>query len=144
MSDFIPIPELPVFEEKSRWDLFNAFRDTLIKLVAVSDQTEDTWTRMNLLNGWQHYGAPYGEAGYRKVDNMVYLTGVILGLALDEVAYNMPQLYRPSVTRYFPVATDNLDSAAFITIDRNGNIEIPTGCSLTLTSFDGIVYRAER
>jgi hypothetical protein len=143
MSNFIPIPELPVFEEKSRWDLFNAFRDTLIKLVTLSDQTEDIWTRMNLLNGWQHYGAPYGEAGYRKVDNMVYITGVVLGTAVDTIAYNLPKNFRPASTRYFPVATDN-DSIGHVMIDRNGNLTMVSGVSLTLTSLDGIVYRAER
>jgi hypothetical protein len=143
MSDFIPIPELPVFEEKSRWDLFNAFRDTLIKLVKITDQTEDIWTRMNLLNGWQHYGTPYGEAGYRKVDNIIYLTGVLLGTDVDTIAYNLPQNFRPATTRYFPVGTDN-DSIGHVTIDRNGNLTMVAGVSLTLTSLDGIVYRAER
>jgi len=143
MSDFIPIPELPVFARKSRWDLFNAFRDTLIKLVTITDQTESAWVRMNLLNGWQHYGTPYGEAGYRKVDNMVYLSGVVFGTALDTVAYNMPPLYRPAATRHFPISSDN-DSVGHILLDRNGNLEMSTGCSLTLTSLDGIIYRAER
>jgi len=143
MSDFIPIPELPVFKQKSRWDLFNAFRDTLLKLIVIADQTEDIWVRMNLLNGWQHYGTPYGEAGYRKVDNMIYLSGVLLGTALNTIAYNLPKNFRPATTRYFPVATDN-DSSGHITIDKNGNLTIPTGCSLLLTSLDGIIYRAER
>jgi hypothetical protein len=98
---------------------------------------------MNLLNGWQHYGSPYGEAGYRKVDNMIYLTGVVLGTDLDTVAYNMPLTFRPAATRYFPIASDN-DSSGHVTIDRNGNLTMVDGVSLTLTSLDGIVYRAER
>lgn len=143
MPQFIPIPELPREEERGRWNLTNALKDGLQKVIDSYTQTDIAWTYPYLLNSWQNYGLPYSEAGYRLDGNrLVHLTGVIKDgtPASDSIIFELPIDYRPAYTVRFPIASD-LDSVGSISISKNGAVIAELGCSATLTSLDGIIFR---
>jgi len=143
MPEFIPIPELPVEPERGRWNLLNALKDGLQKVIDAYQQTDALWVIAYLLNSWQNYGSPYSQAGYRLDGNrLVHLTGVIKSgtPGSTSVIFELPPAYRPAYTVRFPIASD-LDSVGTISISKNGAVVAELGCSETLTSLDGIIFR---
>lgn len=143
MPDFIPIPEIPIEKEVSRWNLFNALKDGLQKVIDAYTASASVWTYAYLLNGWQNYGSPYQPAGYRlDGNNMVHMSGVLKDGTVETIVLELPINMRPAYTLRFPTASD-ADSVGSITINRHGQVKAEAACSITLLSLDGITFRVE-
>ncbi len=143
--EFLPIPELPVEEDRGRWNLLNALKDGLQKVVDAYWLTDNPWVYPYLLNSWQNYGEPYNLAGYRLDGNrLIHFTGVVKAgtPGITSVVFELPYTLRPDVTLRFPVATDSTTNPGHVEITKNGEVIIEDG-STTLTSLDGIIFRPE-
>jgi hypothetical protein len=54
------------------------------------------WTQLPLVNGWTHYGAPYGPALYRRIGDEVQLRGLTQGGSSATAAIcTLPVGFRP-------------------------------------------------
>jgi hypothetical protein len=62
--------------------------------------TDDAWTNVNLLTGYENYGGSYNTAGYRRIfGGLVLLKGLIRTNATiastNQPFFNLPAGYRP-------------------------------------------------
>ena len=73
---------------------------------------------------WGHYGAPYGPAYFRKVQDEVQLRGLVQGGALGSVICNMPVGYRPQYEPIFIVSCGS--GVVELRVNTAGAVSIPT------------------
>jgi len=75
---------------------------------AVNLMTPGAWITATMLNSWV---ASSGRTiQYCKINNVVYVHGVMTGGALGTTAFNLPVGYRPSVNNDFAVVSNNAGS----------------------------------
>lgn len=87
----------------------------------VTPTKDDTgWLTPTLLNGWENYGAPFPPAQYRRIDNRVYLRGLIRYGITGQSAFILPEGFRPMYQHILPVIT-NVISLDTITTTMTGS-----------------------
>ena len=113
---------------------------------AVVPQVPTTmWQLLPLVNGWIHYGAPYGPAYYRKVGDMVQLRGLVSsGTSATAVICGLPAGYLPQYQPIFTVTCNG--GSAEVRVDQStGNVGVQSFYPATATptgwiSLTGITY----
>jgi lysophospholipase L1-like esterase len=101
------------------------------------------WVGLPLENSWSNYGAPFGEAQYRRDSGgIVHLRGLIKnGIAVPGTTlFKLPVAYRPSAT--LVVASLSVEAIAEIWIGSDGIVAIHAGTD-TWLSLDNIRFLAE-
>lgn len=72
----------------------------------VTTQIGSSWTALTLNTGWVNYGAPYDNAGYKKVGDLVFLEGFVVRTSGTEtIIATLPVGYRPAAQKYYTVGT---------------------------------------
>lgn len=90
-------------------------------------QTIGPWITPSLLNGWTVYGAPYGPANYAKINDVVYIRGLVTPGTVTQGTpiFNLAAGYRPLRGLLIPVVQN--DVFGQIRIGTGGNVMIWTG-----------------
>ena len=90
--------------------------------------TIENWITPNLLNGWQHYGAPFGPVQYRKrPDGLVEIRGLCTAGSYGTAIFNLPAGYRPvGRTIIFP-GENQTTSVGDMRVSEDGNVAIQSG-----------------
>jgi hypothetical protein len=111
----------------------------------------DTWHLVNAAgeptfqNSWVNYGAPYGNARFRKFpDGKVRLAGLIKNGANSTVAFTLPIGYRPPYTISLPGITSG--DAAMMQIAADGTVmPVNIGSSTVTTAvyLEGLEFDTE-
>lgn len=107
-------------------------------LQASANSVVTAWTAVTFGAGWSNNIAPYGNAQYRKIGDLVYLRGAIDGGTLGGVAFILPAGFRPPATVAFSADT-GASTVRFVEIESDGEVR-PTGGSNAFCSLDGIVF----
>lgn len=105
---------------------------------------QENWQNLQLQNGWQVYGAPWGSPGcFRDKHGVVHLRGLIkggqIGYAAPHIAI-LPEGYRPEHRAIFAVISGN-DKLGRCDIDADGKIYAGVGEN-HFFSLEGITFRA--
>jgi hypothetical protein len=101
---------------------------------------EALWTPVtSFLNSWVNYDpAIYEPAAYRKVNDLVYLRGLIKnGSPLDSTAFMLPAGYRPLKNAHLPIVSNNLFGLAEIKSPGDVRVNVPSSAWVSLA---GIVF----
>lgn len=100
------------------------------------------WNYPTLVNGWANYANGYTPARYRKVNQTVFVQGLIRSGAQGTVAFTLPEGFRPAGgTLIFGVNSDGASSR--LDIDTAGNV-FPNGGGSGYFSLSGAQFSAER
>jgi hypothetical protein len=141
MPGFERIPEIPRGLEFSWWTLLKLMRDALLTIINYFERIDDAWTVPLLKNSWEHYDSPYYSASYRKdLNDIVHLTGVVKSGTIGQNVFILPENYRPSNSRIYPVASNGAFGA--VTVKSTGEVEATVGNNAYF-SLDGVSFRAE-
>jgi hypothetical protein len=112
------------------------------------DHTEDSgWIVPTLLNGWVNWsptsGGAWNQAGYRKLNGVGYLKGLIRAgtTTAGTVFFNLAVGYRPVGDMHVAVASAG--AFAIINIMSNGDVKANTNISNVWVSLDGISFPAD-
>lgn len=100
---------------------------------------EATWTDVaSFTNSWVNYDvALYTRASYRKVNDLVYVRGLIRSGTVGQSAFTLPAGYRPQRSHHFACVSNNILGTARIQAD--GLVVLTVG-DATWFSLDGIVF----
>lgn len=60
--------------------------------------TGAAWTAATFENSWVDYGLGYAPAGFQKIDDRVFLRGIIKSGSLSAAAFTLPDGFRPPYT----------------------------------------------
>jgi hypothetical protein len=74
-------------------------------IAEVVSDASPPWIALTLTSPWTHYGAPYGPAWYRKVNDEVQLRGLVQNGAAGSVIASMPVGFRPQFEPIFIVSS---------------------------------------
>lgn len=94
---------------------------------ATSDDTG--WISPTLTGGWINFGVPYRNCQYRRINGVVYVTGLIKGgtTAASTVVLNLPAGFRPAADLF--LGTQSNSVMATINLAANGNLSLSVGAS---------------
>lgn len=94
-------------------------------------------------NSWHNYGSTWETTAYRKVNNIVYLKGLLAGGtgAAGQVFFTLPAGYRPDSDKHI-VITSNA-SWAIINVFADGRVACNTNCSGNWLSLANISFPAD-
>jgi hypothetical protein len=99
------------------------------------------WISPTLLNGWQNYGAPFGDCEYYKDGRgIVYLSGTIKSGVIGSPIFTLPYGYRPKYHVNLPTAS--LSEFGLINITNAGVVTATVGNN-GWVSLDGISFISE-
>lgn len=106
---------------------------------------EALWTPVtSFLNGWVAYDASmYYAPAYRKVNDMVYLRGLIKSGTANTAAFNLPPGYRPNRNHHQAIAQN--DATGFVEVSGGfffpaGDVKLRSVGAPTWASLDGVVF----
>jgi hypothetical protein len=101
---------------------------------------EALWTPVTTFtNGWVNYDtANYPPAAYRKVNDLVYLRGLVKSGTLNTPAFVLPAGYRPVLDHHFACLSQEALGGA--RIFRGGNVTLGNPGSNVWFALDGIVF----
>lgn len=102
------------------------------------------WIVPSMLNSWVNYGGGYSTTGYFK-DTMgiVHIQGTVKsGTSTDATIFTLPAGYCPASYGQFATPAGAGAAVAIIRILTNGVVAPIAGGSTTITSLDGITFRA--
>jgi hypothetical protein len=100
---------------------------------------EALWTPVTaFLNGWLNYGGTYTPAAYRKVNDLVYLRGLIKSGTLSTPAFNLPVGYRPAWDHHFTGLSNS--ALAGIRVFQDGRVTPGDPGNNVWIALDGIVF----
>lgn len=103
---------------------------TLSSIFLVPD--ESNAVRLDLQNGWSHYGGDYGKAKYVLMDNICVLQGMIKDGAQNVLIAQLPEACRPKANRL--IFNMNLqDFSARVDVLSNGEMYFMNTESWTTT-----------
>ena len=94
-------------------------------------------------DGWDNVGTPYSTAGFYKDPlGVVHLKGTIHGPSgSGEVAFTLPEAYRPSQRLLLPMAVSGSDDGQ-LSIAANGDVIPECGSTLScIAGIDGLTFR---
>lgn len=101
---------------------------------------EALWTPVTaFLNGWVNHSAAYPPASYRKVNDLLYVRGLIKnGTVTNATAvFQLPVGYRPLYTHHIPAVSN--DVSTFCRVQSDGYVTIGANVSAAWFSLDGVV-----
>ena len=101
---------------------------------------EAFWTPATLLNGWTNYDVnTYPAAAYRKVNDLVYLRGLVRNGTIGASGFNLPVGYRPLRNHHFLVNGNDLPCS--VRVLMGGDVWIGTGSQSNVwIDIGGIVF----
>ena len=86
------------------------------------------WTAATLLNGWANSSVgTYRQAGYRKINNIVYLQGaVVAASATNQIIFTLPSGYRYTAATTSLVTSNHsgVPVAVLLEITTDGNVKV--------------------
>lgn len=102
-----------------------------------------SWRPLPLINGWTNYGGGWQTARYRKVGQIVYLQGLLVGTGrtADQISY-LPVGYQPNTLLLFATQTDTATQGR-CDVDSGGGIYFRAG-GVAYFSLSGIQFTADR
>lgn len=92
------------------------------------------WITPTLLNSWVNFGAPYRTCQYRRLNGVVYVSGLLKSgtTTANTVLFNLPAGFRPSANLFF--GTQSNSAMATVQLAGNGDLSLSAGVSaLSLT-----------
>lgn len=102
---------------------------------------ESGWQYPTLANGWVNYGGSYPPARYKKVNDIVYLQGLVKNGTVGTVhSFVLAAGFRPGYRHIFPILSNT--SSGRVDITSDGLVIMHTGSSSWM-SLDGISFPAE-
>lgn len=114
--------------------------------VVISDSPplEDTgWIAPTLLNGWSNFGGGHAVAGYRRMNGVVHLKGLIKSGTIGGVAaLNLPAGFRPAEQLLLPGADGTNATNGRIDIYPNGDVQMVSGNN-AFFGLNGICFPAD-
>lgn len=101
---------------------------------------EAVWTPATLTNGWVNYDVnTYPAAAYRKVNDLVYLRGLVRNGTIGASGFNLPPGYRPPRNHHFLVNGNDLPCS--VRVLMGGDVWIGTGSQSNVwIDIAGIVF----
>lgn len=100
---------------------------------------EALWTPVTTFtNSWVNYGGTYPPAAYRKINDLVYLRGLIKSGTISTSAFTLPVGYRPLWDHHFTALSNSL--LAGVRVYQNGNVSPGDPGSNLWVALDGIVF----
>ena len=100
---------------------------------------EAMWTPVTTFtNSWVNYGGTYTPAAYRKVNDLVYLRGLIKNGTISTPAFNLPVGYRPAWDHHFTALSNSL--LAGVRVFQDGRVTPGDPGSNLWIALDGIVF----
>jgi hypothetical protein len=124
--------------------------ESVTQLSNFAAQPMDTWHPVGAAgepvfqNSWVNYGAPYGNARFRKFpDGRVRLAGAVKTGAAGSVAFTLPVGYRPPFTILVPMTVGS--GTSYLSIGSDGTITPTTltGTPSTVTFLDNVEFDTE-
>jgi len=109
--------------------------------VPAGSYYEAGWTELELINGWVQYSSPssYASAAFRKVNDMVYLRGIIAGGTVGAIIAHLPPGYRPPTYHHVPIVSNS--AFGHIRIGPAGDILAQSGNNAWY-ALNGVVFGA--
>lgn len=99
------------------------------------------WIAPTLENSWVNNGGGWEEAGYCKVNGIVYLRGLVALGTTSATIFTLPEGYRPGGDSHVVVATGG--AAGIANVLTTGEVKHHTGASGTWFSLANISFPAE-
>lgn len=94
-------------------------------------QVDAGWLPLTLQNGWVNFGGEWAGAGYRKVNGVVFVRGLIKNgstVSLSVIA-NLPAGYRVASNQGHHIPTVSNDVFSYKRIHSSGDITVGAGAS---------------
>jgi len=104
----------------------------------VTAQGSDGW--VDFENSWINYGSVFNTAAFYKSGDRVYLKGMIKSGSVSQIAFTLPEGYRPATGKALYVVMSN-SNAGRVDITEAGGVDINFICSNIWVSLDGISFR---
>lgn len=124
-------------EGNGNYPMFLLVEDITGNDVPTGFAYEQVWTPLTLQGLWVNYGG-WANAAFRKVNDMVYLRGLIRSGAVGTIGY-LPAGYRPPAAVLFPVHTGEPHTLGRVDIQPTGEIAHSSGQN-GYVSLSGIVF----
>lgn len=106
----------------------NAAGDTTVNSIEIEDSG---WLFLGVdtsfENSWVDYGSPYDTARYRKINNVVYIEGLVQSGTIGQSIFTLPVGYRPYARMIF--ATNSNSSLGRIDVLADGSVLAQAGSS---------------
>lgn len=101
------------------------------------------WVSLPLVNSWVHYGAPWEEGAYRRLNNVCYIRGLIRSgvTTAGTVIATLPAGFRPVSDSHIPIVSNGV--FAVINILANGQIKVNSNVANAWTSLANISHPCE-
>ena len=95
----------------------------------VSMFNDTGWLTPALLSGWINFGAPYRICQYRRINGIVYVTGLLKGgaTAASTPVLNLPAGFRPSGSLF--LGTQSNSALATMNLTAAGDLTLSVGAS---------------
>lgn len=109
----------------------------------IDTTAQDAWSTASLAGAWNHFGAPYANAGYYKdAEGRVHLRGAVASGAVGSTIFTLPAGSRPPFTIVVPIATWTGAAWTFgaIAITSAGVVALNLG-GTSIVFLDGISFR---
>lgn len=96
------------------------------------------WIAAPLVNSWVNYGGAYGAARYRRLNGVVYITGLVkLGSIAGAAAiFTLPAGFRPAAQRF--VTTEAASAVCLLEITSAGIVQISNVASNASLSLEAV------
>ena len=117
----IEFKDLPDTSTPYNAETFNLLQDNVEDAIDEVKINDTGWIQLTLINGWGSHGTQWQQPSYRKVNNEVFVRGLISGGIANSVCANLPSGYRPRKTTYF-IAASGSGNLAGGTIAASGNL----------------------
>jgi hypothetical protein len=101
---------------------------------------DTAWIAPTFQNAWTNFGAPYLNAGYRKVADHVFLRGVVKSgtVGSGTPVFTLPSGYRPAVQFIVACATNNNVIGRW-NVGTDGTVALNTGSNVW-AMLDGLCF----
>ena len=107
----INFKDLPSTETPIDSTNLNNLQDNVENAINEVKINDTGWIPLTLINNWAIHGSQWQQPSYRKVNNEVFVRGLISGGIANSVCANLPSGYRPRKTTYFIVASGSMNLA---------------------------------
>ncbi len=103
-------------------DLETVDKSNVVDAINEVKINDTGWIPLTLINNWAIHGSQWQQPAYRKVNNEVFVRGLVSGGIANSVCANLPSGYRPGKTTYFIAASD--EGVGKGTIAANGDLTV--------------------
>lgn len=138
------LPETPFGVPEELEEQFQKIYNAITKLSQAREGTLTETQWINVLggvgfqNGWANFAGPW-PASFRKVNNIVYLRGVIGGGAFAVPAFALPVEFRPPIGRSYLFSANSVYTPGTIQVDPTGAVT-PNGGNNVFITLDGMYF----